>query len=60
MKIYIILEGHYDRITRGVTLSQTTATRICEMFNHLNLFFEEYETLEDETIKTLLSEKVNG
>jgi hypothetical protein len=56
MKIYIIIEGHYDRIIRGITLCKETAEKICEMFSYLGIFIEEYETLEDENLKNLLSE----
>ena len=56
MKIYIILEGNYDRIIRGATFSHYMASKICESFSHLGLFIEEYETLENEELKKSLNE----
>jgi hypothetical protein len=55
VKIYIILEGGYDRMVRGVTLSPDVAAKICKAFHHLGLFVEEYETIEDETLKNFLN-----
>lgn len=57
MKIYIILEGNYEREIRGVTLSNKTANQICNLFSHLGLFVEEYETLDDPQIINLLKEE---
>ncbi len=55
MKIYIILEDHRERIVRGVTLSPDVANKICKSFSHLGLFIEEYETIEDETLRNFLN-----
>lgn len=56
MKVYIILEGHYDRIIRGATFSHYMASKICESFSHLGLFIEEYETMENEELRDFLNE----
>jgi len=55
MKVYIILEDSYERMVRGVTLSPEVAAKVCKSFHHLNLFVEEYETLEDETLRDFLN-----
>jgi len=60
MKIYIILEGSTDRIIRGVTICPKLAGKICNSFSYLGLFVEEYETLDNEELKTLLEVKKNG
>lgn len=60
MKIHIILEGHPGRLIRGVTLSAQTALKICKAFSHLDLFFETYETIEDETLRSFLNGDVNA
>lgn len=54
MKIYIILEDSIERIVRGVTLSQGLASKICDIFGHYGVFFEEYETMENEKLIKLL------
>lgn len=54
MKIYILLEDPSERIIRGVTLNAALANKIMELFPNLVLFIEEYETIEDETLKNLL------
>lgn len=59
MKIFIILESHVEREIRGVTVSSELAYKICEMFKEVDLFVEEYETLEDKTLKYLLEVTVN-
>ena len=55
MKVYIILEDSYERMVRGVTLSRDVADKICKSFHHLGLFIEEYETIEDETLRDFLN-----
>ncbi len=55
MKVYIIIEGQYDSLIRGVTLSPETASKICKSFSHLGLYVKEHETIEDETLRDFLS-----
>ena len=57
MKICVIMEGYTDRMIRGVTACSLLASKVCLMFPHLNLFFEEFETIDDVTLKNFLDVK---
>lgn len=54
MKVYVIQESHVDRQIRGVCASQDIASKICGMFPHLGLYFEEFEIIDKETLNRFL------
>ncbi len=48
MKIYVVLESKTERMIRFVTLSKAIAHSMCNAFEHLSLFVEDYNPIEQD------------